>query len=173
MAAYNLDRARLRGVEFSLTYAEGPLAVWSNLAIAQADGRGIVSNRFNFTPAQLAVVASRFVRLDNDQTYTASAGGSYHWGPLKLAADALYGSGMARTAAGGSPNGAHLPGYLQVNLAASYRMDGLRDRPMDLRLDLINAFDRRYEIRDGTALGAGLAQWGPRRGVFVGVEQAF
>ncbi len=44
---------------------------------------------------------------------------------------------------------------------------------VDARLDVINAFDRAYEIRDGSGVGVGAPQWGPRRGVFVGLSKDF
>jgi outer membrane receptor protein involved in Fe transport len=40
------------------------------------------------------------------------------------------------------------------------------------RIDLINAFDKIYEIRDGTGVGVGAPQYGPRRGVFVGLSKS-
>jgi hypothetical protein len=35
-----------------------------------------------------------------------------------------------------------------------------------------NAFDRRYEIRDGTGVGVGAPQFGPRRGLFFGLSKS-
>jgi outer membrane cobalamin receptor len=171
--AFNYETGRLRGVELSLTYSGGPFSAWSNLAIADAKGRRIVSNQFDFTPAQLAYLGAHDVRLDRDQTYTASGGASYRLGPLRLSGDFIYGSGFRRTATGGPPNAASLPGYLQADLAAVFHMEGLGDHPLDLRLDVANVFDRKYQIRDSSGLAASVPQWGPRRGVFVGLEQSF
>ncbi len=42
-----------------------------------------------------------------------------------------------------------------------------------LRFDVINAFDEQYEIRDGTGIGVGAPQWGPRRGFFAGISKSF
>ena len=41
------------------------------------------------------------------------------------------------------------------------------------RLDVINLTDKIYEIRNGTGIGVGAPQFGPRRGLFVGVTEAF
>lgn len=171
--AFNYATGRVRGVELSATYAEGPFSAWSNLAVAEAEGRHIVSNQFSFTPADLAFANQHFVHLSQDQSYTASAGASYKWRSAQFSTDLLYGSGMRRTLPGGAPNGANLPGYVQVNLAAVYHTKGLGLQPLDLRLDVINLLDRRYELRDGSSLGGGVPQWGPRRGFFVGFEQSF
>lgn len=170
---FNYDQGRIRGLEFSLTYADGPFSAWGSLAIARGVARRIASNQFYFTPAELAHIDSHYIHLDSDQTYTASGGASYRLGPLKLSGDFTYGSGYRRTPPGAAPNSSHLPGHMQVDVAAVYRLKGLRDRPLDLRLDVMNLFDRRYEIRDGDGVGALLPQWGPRRGFFVGLEQAF
>jgi outer membrane receptor protein involved in Fe transport len=40
------------------------------------------------------------------------------------------------------------------------------------RFDIINALDKIYEIRDGTGVGVGAPQFGPRRGLFVGVSKS-
>jgi outer membrane receptor protein involved in Fe transport len=58
-------------------------------------------------------------------------------------------------------------------MSVVYRLDGLRDRPLDVRLDANNIFDARYALRDGTSLGDGYPQWAPRSGVVVGLEQQF
>lgn len=171
--AFNFATGKVRGVELSVTYAKGPFSAWSNVTAARAEGRRSVSNQFGFTPVELAFIDNHFVRLDGDQTYTVSAGASYKWRALRLSTDLLYGSGLPRTLVGGAPNGADLPSYVQVNFAAVFRMAGLSGRPLDLRLDVINAFDRNYQLRDGTSIGEGVPQWGPRRGVYIGLEQSF
>jgi outer membrane receptor protein involved in Fe transport len=42
-----------------------------------------------------------------------------------------------------------------------------------VRADVINLFDKTYEIRDGSGVGVGAPQFGPRRGFFVGVSKSF
>jgi len=44
---------------------------------------------------------------------------------------------------------------------------------LELRLSIINLFDRVYEIRDGSGIGVGAPQYGPRRTVLVGMSKAF
>ena len=59
-----------------------------------------------------------------------------------------------------------------VNLSAKHGFElGLLGQ-VDVRLDLINAFDKIYEIRDGTGVGVGAPQFGARRGLFIGVRKA-
>jgi outer membrane receptor protein involved in Fe transport len=41
------------------------------------------------------------------------------------------------------------------------------------RFDVINLFDKVYEIRDGTGVGVGAPQYGARRGLFAGITWSF
>jgi hypothetical protein len=70
------------------------------------------------------------------------------------------------------PNGSHLPYYTQINLGTSHIFHLNNAGTLTTRLDLINAFDKIYEIRNGTGVGVGAPQFGPRRGVFVGVSKS-
>lgn len=171
---FNYARGRVRGIELNATYNANRLSGWANVGVgdARADG-GVESNQYYFSASQLAYAASHTVHASSEQTVTASGGVSYRFDPVRLSADFLYGSGLRRTLADGAPNGDHLPGYVQVNISAVHRVTQFGSYPLDARIDLINAFDRKYQLRDGTALGDGQAQWGARRGVFVGIEQAF
>jgi outer membrane receptor protein involved in Fe transport len=85
----------------------------------------------------------------------------------------IFGSGLREASPTGIPNGAHLPNYEQVNLGAShtFTLPGAGD--IGFRVDLINLFDSKYEIRSGTGVGVGAPSWGPRRGVFAGVTKEF
>lgn len=170
---FNYENGRIRGVEFSLTYTANRLSGWANVALAQARAQTIAANQYYFTASQLAYAATHSVPMSNAQTATVSGGLSYRFDTLRLSGDLLYGSGLRRTLAGGAPNGNHLPGYVQVNFSAVCRVAQFHDHPLDVRVDVINLLDRRYQLRDGSALGDGQPQWGARRGVFVGVEQSF
>ena len=170
---FNYRTGRIRGLEFSATFAEGPFSAWSNLTVSEAEGSGIVSNQFYFSAAELAFVDSRAVRLQHDQTYTVSGGASYHWGDLLLSGDLLYGSGQSDMTSRFTRADAHLSDHLQINLAGVYHVASVGGRPLDLRLDVVNVFDRKYQIQNGNGPDGGLPQWGARRGIFVGIEQSF
>ncbi len=161
------------GVELSASYNQGPFSSYANLAIARNIGKDIVSSQFNFSPEDLAYIASHYIYLDHNQTYTASAGVSYLWRGTRMGADLIYGSGLRSTGADGVPNGDHLPGYAQVNLSLSHRFEKAPLGPLEARLDVTNVADRRYEIRDGTGVGVGAPQYGPRVGVFGGLTKSF
>ena len=171
LTPFNYRRGKIRGVELNASYTQGPLLAYANFAYAQAKGKDIVSSQFSFDPDDLAYIQGHYIYLDHDQTYTASAGLSYAFrdgalSGLKLAGDMLYGSGLR--ADGDVPNGAKLPGYAQFNLSTSYKLAG---SGFELRFDVINVGDHKYEIRDGSGIGVGAPQYGPRRGFFAGIAK--
>lgn len=171
LTPFNYQRGYAKGVELTANYTHGALSTYANLAISEAKGRNIVSSQFNFDPGDLAYIAGHDIYLDHDQTYTASAGASYRWGGARIGGDLLYGSGLRR--GGATPNGDKVPAYAQVNLSASYAFDGGALNGVTVRADLINVFDETYLIRDGSGVGVGAPQYGPRRGVFSGVSKTF
>jgi outer membrane receptor for ferrienterochelin and colicins len=168
---FNYLRGYAKGVEFTFDYSHGAFSTYANLAISEAKGRNIVTSQFNFDPSDLAYIASHCIYLDHDQTYTASAGVSYHWGGARVGGDLLYGSGLRR--AGATPNSDVVGAYTQVNLSASRVFDGGMLDGVTVRADLINAFDEKYLIRDGSGVGVGAPQYGPRRGLFFGISKKF
>ena len=78
----------------------------------------------------------------------------------------FYGSGLR--ADGDVPNGVALKDYAQFNLTASYKIAG---PGIQIRFDVSNVGDHKYEIRDGSGVGVGAPQFGPRRGFFVGLAK--
>ncbi len=173
LTPFNYRVGYARGVEFSANYAKGSLSAYGNFAISRAQGKGIVSSQFNFDPEALSYIQNHFIFLDHDQTYSASAGVAYRFGEgTRVSGDLIVGSGLRLTPHGAPPNTGHVAGYTQVNLSAAheFKMGG---GPLTVRADIINLFDNKYEIRDGTGVGVGAPQFGPRRGFFAGVSKAF
>lgn len=178
LTPFNYQSGTVKGVELSANYNRGPITAYANFAVAKAQGRTITSSQFNFDPAELAYIANHDIYLDHDQTYTGSAGASYAFDEGMLRGftagfDLLYGSGLRTEGAGGIPNGAALADYVQVNLAFSYKTKLPMVGQMEARLDVINAFDKVYQIRDGDGVGVGAPQFGPRRGLFAGLTKSF
>ena len=176
LTPFNYRQGIIKGVEFNANYAHGPWLAYANFSVAQAKGKDIVSSQFSFDPADLAYIRNHFIPLDHDQTYTGSAGVSYSFregflADTQLGADLIYGSGLRTD--GATPNGGSLNDYTQVNLTAShgFHLPGAGD--VKLRLDVINVGDARYFIRDGSGIGVGAPQYGPRRGFFAGVTKSF
>jgi len=172
LTPFNYARGRIDGVEANISYTRGPVLLYANGAYAKAQGTNISSGEFNFDPGDLNYIKSHYIYLDHDQTYTASAGGSYRFdgGVLagsKVGASMIYGSGLRKD--GDVPNGGKLPGYAVVNLTVSHKFAG---PGIEIRADIFNVGDHIYEIRDGSGIGVGAAQYGQRRGFFFGISKS-
>jgi outer membrane receptor protein involved in Fe transport len=177
LTPFNYRYGQVYGVEFTGNYTIRHFQAYGNLAFQRAIGKDFESSQFNFSPDDLAYVTDHYIHLDHEQEMTISGGASYEWQGSRFSGDILVGSGLraALILPDGTaiPNGAHLPYYRQVNLGASHAFDAEGLRGFSVRLDVINAFDQKYQIRNGTGIGVGAPQYGPRRGYFVGASQEF
>ncbi len=176
LSAFNYAQGEVHGYELSASYDHGPLSLYGNLAYSRAIGKNITSSQFDFSASDLAYIANRWIHLDHDQRLTGSAGAAYtlfHGGthPLRASADLVVGSGLR--ADGDVPNGRVLPSYDVVNLALVQSFKSSVLHGTSLRLDVLNLFDRTYEIRDGTGVGVGAPQYGLRRTILGGITQRF
>jgi outer membrane receptor protein involved in Fe transport len=169
LTPFNYKSGRQYGGEFTLSYQNGNFSGYVNASYERAVGRDIVSSQFQFDPGDLAYIASHYIPLDHQQIGTASAGANYKWEDMTFSTSLLYGTGLRRD--GTTPNGDHVPSYVTVNFGAS-RDFKVGDQGFSARVDLINAFDEKYEIRDGTGVGVGAPQFGARRAIFVGLSKA-
>ena len=168
-SAFNYSQGRIGGIEFSTTYREKNVTAYANVSFSRARARTVATGQFNFDDDELAYIASHWVHVDHEQALAGSAGASYQWGATRLSTDLVYGSGLRK----GYANTEHLPSYLQVNLGVARSFDLGPLGTIDGRLTAINLFDRSYAIRDGSGIGVGAPQYGPRRGFFVGVTKNF
>ncbi|MFL6680611.1 MAG: TonB-dependent receptor [Burkholderiaceae bacterium] len=170
-SAFNYAQGRVRGVELTASFRRDAFSAYANLAFSRAQGRRIVTGQFNFDPDEIAYIADHWVHLDHDQAATASAGVSWRFASrTTLGADALFGSGLRS----GFANAQHLPAYTQFNASLQQSFDfGGGLGKVDGRLALLNVFDHRYELRDGTGIGVGAPQFGPRRSVYASVTKSF
>jgi hypothetical protein len=176
LTPFNYAHGKQYGAELTGSFAGELLSAYLNLAYQSARGKTIDSAEFNFAQADLSYIADHYIHLDHEQRFTASGGASYLWLGTRFSGDFLLGSGLRadETLADGAsiPNGAHLPYYTQVNLGMSHVFSFTGAGTLTARLDLINVLDKEYEIRDGTGVGVGAPQFGPRRGIFVGVSKS-
>ncbi len=175
LTPFNYQRGLVDGVELTLSYEIGDWSLYGNLAASKALGKNITSAQFNFQPDELAYIADHYIHLDHDQTYTESAGIKYRFPKTEtlISANLTAGSGLRATNPGGIPNGASLPGYQQVNFSIVQPVETGIYKGLELRFDIINLFDQVYEIRNGTGVGVGAPQFGPRRTILAGVTQRF
>ena len=176
LTPFNYAQGKQYGAELTGNFTAEALSAYLNLAFQSARGKTIDSAQFNFAPAVLSYIADHYIHLDHEQQFTASGGASYSWHDTRFSADFLLGSGLRANEtladANSIPNGAHLPYYVQLNAGLSHVFQLDRGGTLTARLDVINILDKTYEIRDGTGVGVGAPQYGPRRGLFAGVSKS-
>lgn len=171
LTPFNYLSGRQYGGELTGSYDNSDgFSAYLNAALEHAAGRDVVSSQFDIDPGDLAYIADHYIPLDHQQLVTLSGGLSYNWDCAMLSGDFLYGSGLRRD--GATPNGDSVPDYVVVNLGVNRAFDIPQAGKITARLDLINALDEKYEIRDGTGVGVGAPQFGARRGVFFGLSKA-
>jgi outer membrane receptor protein involved in Fe transport len=175
LTPFNYQKGFVKGVESTISYDMGDWSFYGNLAISRAVGKNINSAEFNFGPDELAYIADHFIYLDHDQHVTGSAGLKYRLPRTKtlFSADLTAGSGLRATPVGGIPNSVALHNYEQVNFSIVQPVETGIYKGLELRLDIINLFDTVYQIRNGTGVGVGAPQFGPRRTVLAGLTQRF
>jgi outer membrane receptor protein involved in Fe transport len=176
LTPFNYTYGKQYGLELTNSFTASDFTAYLNLAWQYAHGKDIDSAQFNFGADDLAYIAQNYIHLDHEQEITASGGVSYVWDHTRISADFLLGSGLRAdlTLPDGSsiPNGAHLPYYTQINLGANHIFHLGDAGTLTTRFDVINVLDKRYEIRDGTGVGVGAPQFGPRRGLFFGISKS-
>jgi outer membrane receptor protein involved in Fe transport len=160
------------GIELSATYVAGGLSTYANLAIAEQEGKRIVSAQALFSQDDLDYIAHHFIHTDHDQRFTASAGIAYLF-PTKtrVSLDMIAGSGLRQTKR--FPNDATVPDYQQINLGVTQKFTLPAIGAMEARFDIINLFDGIYEIRSGTGVGVVQPQFGPPRSFYAGLKKEF
>ncbi|HEU0117458.1 MAG TPA: TonB-dependent receptor [Alphaproteobacteria bacterium] len=171
LTPFNYEHGYIYGTELTATYTGDKLKAYANAAFSRAMGENVVSAQFNFDdPDELAYIKNNYVHLDHDQTLTASTGVSYDVAKdTTLGLDSIFGSGLRK----GFANTSSLPPYITFNLSAEQRFDLIPHNETALRLSILNLMDSIYELRDGTGIGVGAPQYGPRRSFFVSLAQKF
>ncbi len=166
---FNYRQGKIYGAELTANYRRDNFSAYLNLARSTALGRDINSGQYNFDAAELAYIADHWVHLDHDQRISASLGAAYRRRDTTYSADALYGSGLRS----GFANTGHLPAYTQVNLAAAQTFKVTPLGKLEGRVSVLNVFDQSYPIRDGSGIGVGAPQYGPRRAVYFSLDKLF
>lgn len=172
LSPFNYAKGYARGLELSARYNDAHWASYVNFAVQKAQGSNIISSQSLFGAAELAYIASHYIYLDHNQTYTLSAGTSYRFGDNQVSGDLLFGSGLRNTPEGGAPNSGTLPGYAVVNAAFMHTWKQA-DGDLQGRVSLLNVFDRTYLLRDGTGVGVGAPQYGLRRSLYASLTKHF
>jgi outer membrane receptor protein involved in Fe transport len=183
LTPFNYRYGKQEGIELTTNYTHKDFSAYLNLSTQSARGKDIDTSQFNFVQSDLEYIAANSIHLDHEQEFTGSGGVSYTWNDTRISADVLEGSGLRadltlpagmETAYGSNsvPNGEHLPYYTQVNGGLSHVFEIAGAGTLTARFDVINLFDKAYEIRNGTGVGVGAPQYGPRRGFFIGLSKS-
>ncbi len=171
-STFNYDQGKVKGDELTVNYDGGALTAYFNFSYNRSVGKRIITGQYNFAPDDLAYIQDHFIHLDHDQKYTSSGGISYAFDDsTRIGANYLFGSGLRRD--GIVPNGDTMPAYFQLNLSVAHDFNLTSVGATHAQFALVNALDRTYQLRDGSGIGVGAPQFGPRRGVFLSLQQDF
>jgi opacity protein-like surface antigen len=182
LTEFNYDKAENYGVELFGRFRWGNFTADTSWAWAVQHATHLVSNQTLFDPEDLAFIQTHWVHTEQDQAFTGSGRLSYRWTDTHswldgtvASATMIYGSGLRKDPAVGGPcpDCDHLPAYWQVNLGLSHEFAdaGWNAQPVTVRFDVVNVADTVYQIRDGSGIGVFAAQYGPRRGYYMGISQ--
>jgi outer membrane receptor protein involved in Fe transport len=172
-SGFNYAQGRIYGSNLSLAWHDETLSAWLNAGYLVARATTIETGQFNFAADELAWIGSHWIPLDHDQRWSLSGGLAWRQGKTTWSSDAIYATGLRRTPEGASPNSDHLPAYLHMNAAVTQAIARSPAGPIDLRFTVVNVFDKVYALRDGTGVGVGAPQFGPRRTFLASIIKRF
>jgi outer membrane receptor protein involved in Fe transport len=174
LTQFNYARGYSEGGEVKAKYVNGDFRAYANFSFNITRAIDVISNQYLIDALDYNYLLTNWHYTDDMQMMTGSAGASYRWYGNLFSTSVLYGSGL-RTgdlADGVAPNSLSNPPYVVVNAGVSREIRWSADsKPMTLRFDIVNLFDKVYELRDGSGIGVFAPQFGARRGFYVGVSQ--
>ncbi|HET9376348.1 MAG TPA: TonB-dependent receptor [Chthoniobacterales bacterium] len=166
---FNYAHGNQYGVDVTANYVQGGFNAYANFSFQRGTGKEITSGQFLFEPDELAFIKNHFVFLDHDQRYTASAGVSYTCQGTTVYSDLLYGNGLRS----GFANTDEVPAYYTFNVGLTHTINLPQLGKIQLRFDVVNLFDKGYQLRTGSGIGVFAPQFGARRGFFGGISWSF
>jgi hypothetical protein len=165
ISPYNFRDGRALGLEGGAVVVIGSrLNAFANASFERAQGRGIETAQYLFSPDDLA--NNTWQTLDHVQTWTANAGATLKDGHTRLSGLVEYGSGL-RT---GPNNNEHVPGHVHMDLSLSHQFSDVPSIPT-IAFDVVNVFDAHYAYR--IANGFNGSHWAPGRSVYLRVGSEF
>jgi outer membrane receptor for ferrienterochelin and colicins len=171
LTPFNYRYGLIGGVELTATYAVSNFSAYGNLSFQAAHGKEWESAQFNFTQADFAYVLDHYIHLDHEGRVAASGGVSYLCQGTRFSSDFIFGTGLRESIV--YPNDGHVPSYTVVNLGGSHDFHLSGSSLISARFDVINLFDKVYQIRSGSGVGVFAPQYGTRRGFFGGLAWQF
>jgi outer membrane receptor protein involved in Fe transport len=164
---FNYRVAKAHGAEFTLDYQKDKLRAFANFSAQKMKAKDIISSQYMHENDELEYIASKFVHVDHDQSYTSAFGTSYDYRGYLMSADALFGSGLRKGFANENKNKSHW----QFNSAIS--KDWAKFGNLQTRIAVVNLFNNRYQIRDGSGIGIGAPQYQVGRSFYLTTSKSF
>jgi outer membrane receptor protein involved in Fe transport len=174
LTQFNFARGYSEGGEFKLNYTDGNFNAYGNFAYNITRAIGPESNQYLFDADEFAYLQTHWHYTDDMQRISASAGTSYRFAnATTISANMIYGSGLrSGDFPLNFPNDSHSAPYVVVNSGIAHDIRwSTDDKPLTVRFDVVNLFDRIYQLRTGDGVGEFAPQFGARRGYFVGLSQ--
>ena len=168
LTQFNWARGYSEGAEAKVKYQTGNFSAYANFAFNITRAVDPVSNQYLLDPDEFAFLLAHYHYTDDMQMLTGSAGASYRWNQTLFSANMKYGSGLPT----GFANSAFNEPYVTANLGIAHEVQAFSAaKPLTVRFDVVNLFDKIYAIRDGSGIGVFAPQYGQRRGFYVGLSQ--
>ena len=176
LTQFNYAEGFSEGGEFKLKYTNGNFKAYANFAYNITEGKDVVSNQYLIDAADYNYLLTHWHYTDDMQLMTGSAGASYRWKDTLFTANMIYGSGLRigdlESTPPVPPNSEHATPYVVVNVSVSQDIKWSPEaKPLTMRFDIVNLFDKVYELRSGSGIGEFAPQFGARRGFFAGISQ--
>jgi outer membrane receptor protein involved in Fe transport len=172
---FNYKTGKVYGAEVSSEYKEGGLTLYLNSSWVETSAHDIDSQQFQIDSSELGFITNHNIHLDHEAEFSGSAGASYQWRNDLVYVDMLAATGLRTGFANTGVTGPHYP--VNVGYEHIFRPDGdvgaQRGNTIKFRVDVVNLFDEKYELRNGSGIGVGAPQFGQRLGVFAGVTYEF
>jgi hypothetical protein len=168
LTQFNWAHGYSEGVEAKAKYKNGNFSAHANFAFNITRATDPVSNQYVLDPDVYAFLLTHYHYTDDFQMLTGSAGASYRWDQTLFSINMKYGSGLPN----GFMNSSFNEPYVTFNLGIAREFQVFQGaKPTTLRFDVVNLFDKVYEIRDGSGIGVFAPQFGARRGFYAGLSQ--
>jgi len=168
LTQFNWARGYSEGAEAKVKYQNGNFSAYANFAFNITRAVDPVANQYLLDADEYAFLLTHYHYTDDMQMLTGSAGASYRWNQTLFSINMKYGSGLPT----GFANSAFNEPYVTANLGIAHEFQAFPSaKPLTVRFDVVNLFDKVYAIRDGSGIGVFAPQYGQRRGFYVGLSQ--
>jgi outer membrane receptor protein involved in Fe transport len=168
LTQFNWARGYSEGAEAKIKYQNGNFSAYANFAFNITRATDPVSNQYLLDADEYAYLLTHYHYTDDMQMLTGSAGAAYRWNQTLFSVNMKYGSGLPT----GFANSSFNEPYVTANLGIAHEFQTYPGaKPLTVRFDVVNLFDKIYEIRDGEGIGVFAPQFGARRGFYVGLSQ--